>query len=73
MIKPRGNPNWGKPTPFTAAGVSSFEIVVRSLGLVPNQYQGSALLRDWVEKNKHNKYVPPDLLTAWGMNSASEI
>jgi hypothetical protein len=73
MIKRRGNPNWGKPAPFTAAGISSFESVVKTLGLAPQQYEGSQSLRNWVAKNKHNKYVPQDLLQVWGMLAPSEV
>jgi hypothetical protein len=72
-IKRRGNPNWGKHTPFPAAGISSFESVVKTLGLTPRQYEGSVSLRDWVVKNKHNKYVPQDLLQAWGFAALSEV
>jgi hypothetical protein len=72
-VKRRGNPNWGKATPFVVAGPSSFESVVKTLGLSPRQYEGSASLKTWVLKNKHNKYVPQDLLQAWGMESSGEI
>ena len=73
MIKRRGNPNWGKHLPFTAPVPSSFESYVKILGLVPHQYESSTRLRDWAQKNKHNKYVPQELLQAWGMNTASEV
>jgi hypothetical protein len=45
---------------------SSFEKVVDSLKLSPEQYQTSAELREWVLRNKDDKYVPPDLLKAYG-------
>jgi hypothetical protein len=45
---------------------SSFERVVVSLKLSPEQYQSSAELREWVLRNKDDKYVPPDLLKAFG-------
>jgi hypothetical protein len=45
---------------------SSFERVVDSLKLSPEQYQSSPELREWVLRNKDHKYVPPDLLKAYG-------
>jgi hypothetical protein len=72
MIRRRGNPNWGKPLPNAAIVPSSFESVVKMLGLSPRQYEGSDSLKIWVIKNKHNKYVPQDLLQAWGMDAPSE-
>ena len=45
---------------------SSFERVVDSLKLSPEQYQSSPQLREWVLRNKDHKYVPPDLLKAFG-------
>ena len=45
---------------------SSFERVVDSLKLSPEQYQSSAELREWVLQNKDHKYVPPELLKAFG-------
>jgi hypothetical protein len=74
MAKRRGNPNWGKPEPFMlGTTVSSFESLVKSLGLSPDQYENSAVLKDWVGKNKDHKYVPLDLLEAWGFKAVSEI
>ncbi|HSY99898.1 MAG TPA: hypothetical protein VK788_10400 [Terriglobales bacterium] len=45
---------------------SSFDKVVDSLKLSPEQYQSSSELREWVLQNKDHKYVPPDLLKAFG-------
>ncbi len=74
MAKRRGNPNWGKPEPFILPeSVSSFETVVKTLGLRPDQYEHSAELKDWVKKNKDQKYVPQDLLRAWGFTASSEV
>ena len=75
MAKRRGNPNWGKPEPFvvSASSETSFDAIVKSLGLSPHEYTGSAKLKDWVQKNKDQKYVPQDLLEAWGFKAASEI
>ena len=72
MPRPRGNPNWGKPElsqPMLCA--SGFEQVVKALGLLPEQYRGSAGLREWVRRNKDHKYVPLDLLQAWGFTVKS--
>lgn len=46
---------------------SSFEEVVQALCLSPEQYAYSAELRAWVEHNKDVKYVPPELLTLFGL------
>jgi len=65
--KKRRNPNWGKPEvniiPYT--GESSFEEVVRKLGLSPAQYEGSIQLKARVQKNKDQKFVPSSLVQAW--------
>jgi hypothetical protein len=45
---------------------SSFERFVDSLKLSPEQYKSSPELREWVLRNKDHKYVPPDLLKAFG-------
>jgi hypothetical protein len=74
MAKRRGNPNWGKPEPFQlTTSVSSFESLVKKLGLSPEQYENSVTLKDWVQKNKDSKYVPQELLEAWGFKEISEI
>jgi hypothetical protein len=75
MAKRRGNPNWGKPEPFmiNTGAKSSFESYVSSLGLSPDQYENSKELKEWVRKNKDQKYVPQDLLKAWGFVASSEI
>ncbi len=74
VIKRRGNPNWGKPAPYVnGSSVSAFESLVKSLGLSPDQYENSHKLREWVDKNKDHKYVPLNLLEAWGIKAQSEI
>jgi hypothetical protein len=73
-VKRRGNPNWGKPQPFSfAPSISSFESMVKSLKLSPHQYEASQPLKEWVRANKNHKYVPQDLLQAWGFEAISEI
>ena len=59
----------GSSPPFSR---SSFEEVVRELKLVPEQYPSSLLLRDWVLRNKDEKYVPSDLLKAFGFETPDE-
>ena len=75
MKKRRGNPNWGKPDIYSAADVqpSSFEQIVRKLRLSPDQYLGSVQLKEWVGKNKDQKYLPSDLLKAWNFETASDL
>ncbi len=68
MAPQRGTPNSNaqgatNALPFSE---SSFERVVDSLKLSPEQYQSSPALREWVLQNKDHKYVPPDLLKAYG-------
>lgn len=72
--KRRGNPNWCKPEPLIPATttVTSFESVVKSLNLAAEQYESSATLKEWVRKNKDQKYVPLDLLRAWGFTVKSD-
>ena len=72
--KRRGNPNWGKPQPLSfVPTVSSFESLVKRLKLAPHQYEDSKPLKEWVRANKNHKYVPQDLLKAWGFEAISEI
>jgi len=74
MAKNRGNPNWGKEDANFGvhAGPSSFEEIVKTLRLSPAEYQHSAQLKDWVQKNKDQKYVPSTLLSAWKMTVRGE-
>ena len=50
-------------TPF---GESTFEHLAARLGLTPEEYEGSPALREWARRNKNERYVPPELLRAWG-------
>jgi hypothetical protein len=52
---------------------SSFEKIVRKLHLSPEQYIDSVQLKDWVRKNKDQRYVPSDLLKAWGFEAAGDV
>jgi hypothetical protein len=74
MKKKRGNPNWGKPEPFIlGASICSFDALVKSLGLSPDQYENSIKLKEWVGRYKDQKYVPLDLLEAWGFTPMSDV
>lgn len=46
--------------------MTSFDHVVAVLGLGPEEYKSSVRLKEWVRKNKDDKYVPPELLKHWG-------
>jgi hypothetical protein len=73
VAKKRGNPDWGKPEVNTVpyAGTSSFEEVAKRLRLSPTEYEGSIQLKEWARKNKDQKYVPSNLLQAWGLDVKS--
>jgi hypothetical protein len=73
--KKRGNPNWGKPEVNTLryAGVISFEEMVKKLRLSPTEYEGSIHLKEWARKNKDQKYVPSNLLQAWGLDVKADL
>ncbi len=71
MANKRGNPGWTQgfhgensfpPVP------SEFEQLVKRLKLDPEQYSSSPQLRDWVEKNWRQKFVPEKLLRAWHLS-----
>ena len=70
MHKPRGNPNWGAPQVPSSSEptVSAFELETKRLGLRPADFVDSASLKEWARKNKDQKFVPSDLLQAWGFN-----
>jgi hypothetical protein len=73
MSKQRGNPNWGKPEHIAIVPTSStFDSMVKALGLTPDTYIDSVELKRWVSENKDNKYVPTELLDAWGFAVNSE-
>jgi hypothetical protein len=68
MAPQGGNSNSPKPGSTNAplSPGSSFERVVVSLRLSPEEYESSTELREWVLQNKDHKYVPPELLKAFG-------
>ena len=69
-MKRRGNPNWTHPGAMKVpkAGPTCFEDVASSLGLAVQDFESSIPLKEWVRRNKDQKYVPPDLLKAWGFS-----
>ena len=71
VLRRRGNPNWTKPAAYVPMGPteSSFEAMVKALGLTPAEFESSDLLKEWVLKNKDEKYVPLDLLRAWKLTA----
>lgn len=67
MSKPLGNPAWGRPGPhWQPAELTSFDAMVKHLGLSPSQYASSRELKQWVEEHKNCKFVPLELLKIWG-------
>jgi hypothetical protein len=72
-MKRRGNPNWGKPEPMLPNGLSTFESLVKHLNLSPEEYKDSITLKEWVCQNKDHKYVPVELLKAWGLTVRAEL
>lgn len=71
----RGNKNWNNPEQLAvpSSAPTSFDQMVKQLGLSPEQYEGSAVLKEWVRKNKDVKYVPTSLLQAWGFKVDSNL
>jgi len=65
-LRNKGNPNWGKPCDIRNTP-TSFEEMVRRLKLSEKEYRSSIPLKEWAQKHKDSKYVPQDLLEAWGI------
>ena len=66
-LRNKANSNWGKPAGDIPITPSSFEEMVRRLKLSESEYRGSTALKQWAQKHKDSKYVPQDLLDAWGI------
>ncbi len=66
-LRVKGNSNGGKPSGDIPIMATSFEEVARRLKLTEKEYQSSIPLREWARKHKDSKYVPQDLLEAWGI------
>jgi hypothetical protein len=75
MSKRYVSQSWGSTgiVPVRRARASSFEAMVRSLGLSPTEYERSPELREWVRLNRERKYVPANLLVAWGFDHLNEF
>ncbi len=74
MNRKRTESTWGKPGPFwQAAQPTSFDETVERLGLRPSEFETSAALKEWVGKNRNSRYVPTELLKAWGFRVDVEI
>ena len=43
--------------------------MVKHLKLLEEEYRNSVPLKEWAKKHKNNKYVPQDLLEAWGIEA----
>jgi hypothetical protein len=69
-MKKCGNPHWGHPGAMAAPieRPTSFEGVTKSLGLSVQEFEGSTPLKEWARRNKDHKYVPLELLQAWGFS-----
>ena len=64
----RGNKNWGKPG-RPVIEPSSFDAMVKKLGLADDQIVNSDRLREWAIRNADSKYVPEKLLKAWDIKA----
>ncbi len=59
------NTNWGKLPQPPPPGPTEFDMQVRRLRLMREQYVASAELRRWCERHRNRFYVPEWLLDAW--------
>jgi hypothetical protein len=63
-----GNPNWGRRPTAIRSGLTEFEQLVAELGLKDDKAQlNSRKLRQWVVKYRNSRYVPEELLSAFGL------
>jgi len=67
--------SWGSTgvVPARIAAASSFEAMAKTMGLSPAQYESSLELKEWARVHKQKKFVPPDLLIAWGFGREPEL
>jgi hypothetical protein len=68
-LRNQHNSNWGQPYGDSPITKTSFEETVRQLKLSEREYRSSIPLLQWARKHKDSKYVPQDLLEAWGIES----
>ncbi len=75
MFLRRGDPQFTNPAAIEPplASQISFERVVEELRLSPSEYATSPRLRDWVFRNKDRKYVPSELLKAFGFEVNADL
>jgi hypothetical protein len=66
-LQNKGNQNWGKSGGDIPNTPTSFEEMVRRLNLSEKEYRSSVPLKEWAQEHKDSKYVPQDLLEAWGI------
>jgi len=67
------NRNFTKPgTTRSITYPSSFEQVVRALKISPGEYRGSLELKEWVRRNKNDRYVPTEVLKIFGFQVDSD-
>jgi hypothetical protein len=62
------NRNFTKPETILppVSSPTSFEQIVKELNISPGQYRSSPELKEWVRRYKDERYVPPELLKAFG-------
>jgi hypothetical protein len=63
------NSNWGQSYGNSPITNTSFEAMVKQLKLSEKEYRNSIPLKEWAQKHKDSKYVPQDLLEAWGIEA----
>jgi len=75
MRRHHGNRNFTKPEAIgpIVFSPSSFERIVTALRISPEEYRSSPKLKEWVRRNKDHRYVPPELLKAFGFQVDSEV
>jgi hypothetical protein len=67
IVRRSVNRNFTKPgsiRPVTSP--SSFEQLVKELNISPAEYRSSSELKEWVRRNKDDRYVPTEVLKAFG-------
>lgn len=74
MPQRRHNQRWTAPELIGSLPIhpSEFERLVQRLRLEPEQYAASRALRDWVTRNWQQRFVPEDLLRAWGFTHEAQ-
>jgi hypothetical protein len=51
---------------------SSFEQIVKELNISPGEYRSSFELKEWVRRNKDDRYVPTEVLKVFGFRVDSD-